>query len=83
MGGLLGKNHGDFIKVSLNKDTEPKVVEVPEYLEEKLAEYQLKETFMKKSYSQQRKFVEAIVNVKKVKTRNKRIKDLIGYLESF
>lgn len=52
---LLGKRPGDFIQVTLYMDNDPRIVEVPEDLKEELQKNMLKETFIKLSYTKQKR----------------------------
>lgn len=78
---LIGKNPGESIHVMLHKDTEPRVVDIPADVEHVLREEELMPFFMKKSYSQQKKWVEPITAAKKEETRMRRIKQLINQLK--
>lgn len=78
----LEKSPGETIHVSLHKDTEPRTVEIPTDLTHELRLAGMEETFKRKSYSQQKKFVEGITNAKKDETRSRRVGDVIQSLKT-
>ncbi len=78
----VGKTFGDEIKVTVEADTEPRVVEVPAGLEKAFkAEKEAKAFFEKLSYTHQREYVGYINEAKKVETRERRIAQTIAMLK--
>lgn len=70
----IGKSFGDRIKVTVEVDSEPRVVEVPGDLSKELKKDREAGTiFEKLSYTHQREFVNWIEEAKKAETRRSRI----------
>ena len=77
----INKQPGDTIKVILQQDNEPRVVEIPEDLNNMFQENsRAKDFFQTLSYSNKKKYVDWIVSAKKIETRDKRLKDTIEML---
>jgi hypothetical protein len=78
----IGKGPGDTVRVTIEKDDEPRTVEVPPDLEEALdGDPEAKEIFERMSYSHKREYVEAILEAKRPQTRAKRIERTIEMLK--
>ncbi len=77
-----GAKAGDLIKVTLEKDTEKRTVEIPKDLAQRLKENDLTEIFSKISYTHQKEYVRAVEDAKKEETRNRRIENTIEKLIS-
>jgi hypothetical protein len=78
----IGKTFGDEIKVTVEPDTKPRVVEVPAELKKAFkAEKEAKASFEKLSYSHQREYVGYITEAKKEETRARRVAHTIGMLK--
>lgn len=78
----IGKTFGDEVKITVELDTEPRVVEIPPELakafkkEKAAAEY-----FKSLAYSHQREYVGYITEAKKEETRLRRVKQTIEMLK--
>lgn len=78
----IGKSFGDEVKITVELDTEPRVVEIPPELakafkkEKAAAEY-----FKSLAYSHQREYVGYITEAKKEETRLRRVKQTIEMLK--
>ena len=78
----VGKTFGDEIKVTVELDTEPRLIEVPPELEKALEkEKAALEVFNSLSYSHQREYVGYITEAKKEETRLNRIAKTIEMLK--
>ena len=76
-----GLKAGDRVKIALERDTEPRVVEVPEDFAAALAAHkQAGARFAALSYSLQRRHVLAIAEAKTEETRQRRIEKAIAGL---
>jgi len=74
----IGKTFGDTVAVTLFLDEEPRVVAIPEDLQNALNQNsEAKEKFSKLSYSHQREHMKWIEEAKKNETRQRRIEKLI------
>lgn len=69
----LGKEDGDVVTVTVERDAGARTVDVPEDLAAALAEAGLREAFDGLSYSHRREHVNAINDAKKPETRGRRI----------
>lgn len=77
----LGKQAGDTVHVKLWKDEEPRIVEVPEELQEAFkGNPREQEVFEKLSYSHKREYVQWIESAKRAETRSERIRKTIQML---
>jgi hypothetical protein len=77
----IGKTFGDEVEISLEEDTEPRVVEVPADLRQRLdQDRQADEFFQKMSYSHQREYVLWITSAKQAQARQRRIHKAIQML---
>ena len=78
----VGKTFGDEIKVTVEPDTEERVVEIPSELKKLFkVEKQAKAFFDKLSYSHKREYVMWINDAKKEETRQNRITKTIEMLK--
>ncbi|MCB0851749.1 MAG: DUF1905 domain-containing protein [Bacteroidetes bacterium] len=77
----LGKTHGNFVTVELERDTKPRVAEVPLDLKELLKQNpEAKAYFEKLSYTHQKEYVNWINSAKKEATRERRLNKTIEML---
>jgi hypothetical protein len=78
----VGKTFGDEVKISVDLDEEPLVIEVPDDLQKAFkAEQEAKTFFDKLSYSHQREYVMWINEAKREETRQRRIVKAIEMLK--
>jgi len=78
----VGMTFGDEVKVTVEPDTEPRVVEVPKDLAKELKkDKEAKAFFDKLSYTHQREYVMWITEAKKKETRQSRIVKAIEMLK--
>ena len=78
----IGKTFGDEIKITVESDTEPRLIEVPKDLEEELKkEKEAKAFFDKLSYTHRKEYVNWINEAKKEETRQNRIAKTIEMLK--
>lgn len=78
----IGKTFGDEVTVTVEPDTEPRVIEVPPDLKKAFrAEREAKAFFEKLSYTHQREYVTWITEAKKEETRQNRIAKAIEMLK--
>jgi hypothetical protein len=76
-----GKTFGDEVTISLELDTEPRVVEIPVELAEALRiEPEMEAYFRSLAYTHQREYVEFINEAKKPETRTRRVAETIDLL---
>jgi len=77
----IGKTFGDEVEVTLEEDTEPRVVEVPPDLQQALDRDPVaKAAFQKMPYARQREYVRVILEAKREETRRSRIAKAIEML---
>lgn len=77
----IGKTFGGKIKVSVEADTQPRVIELPkDLLKEFKKEKQAKVFFDSLSYTHQREYVQWILDAKKEETRQRRVMKTIEML---
>jgi Domain of unknown function (DUF1905)/Bacteriocin-protection, YdeI or OmpD-Associated len=74
----IGKEPGDTVVVTLERDSAERTVEVPDDLAAALAEAGARESFDKLGYSHRREHVAAINDAKKPETRQRRIANAIA-----
>ena len=80
--GKIGKTFGDKVSITVEPDTEPRVVEIPAELKKLFGtEKQAKAFFDKLSYTHQREYVMWINEAKREETRQKRIIKTIEMLK--
>ena len=78
----IGKGFGDEIKITVEADVEPRVVEIPkDLLKEFKKDKDAKAFFDKLSYTHQREYVNWIEDAKKVETRQNRILKMMDMLK--
>lgn len=78
---LLGINVGDKVKVTLEIDNSPLVLEIPEDLKSALTKTKLIEKFDAAAPSARKEFVRQVVEAKAADTRERRIKAIIEKLK--
>lgn len=79
----IGKSFGDKVKVTVELDTEPRVIEVPKDLLKELKKHkEAKAFFDKLSYTHKREYVMWVNEAKKEETRQNRIVKTIEMLET-
>jgi hypothetical protein len=79
----IGKNAGDKITVELERDTEERVIIVPDDLKKMLAQSKKAQGFFNSlSYTNRKEYVLWITSAKKTETREKRLSDTIQKLLS-
>jgi hypothetical protein len=77
----LGKSIGDEIEVSLEEDSQPRLVSVPPDLQAALeADSNAQASFHKLSYTHQKEFVQWVEEAKRPETRQKRIQRTLELL---
>lgn len=74
----IGKEPGDTVVVTLERDSAERTVEVPDDLAAALAEAGAREAFDKLSYSHRREHMAAINDAKKPQTRQRRIANAVA-----
>ena len=78
----IGKTFGDEVKITVEPDTEPRVIEVPAELKKAFrTEKEAKAFFDRLSYTHQREYVMWINEAKKEETRQNRIVKAIEMLK--
>lgn len=78
----IGKSFGDEVKITVELDTEPRVVEVPKDLIKELKKHkEAKAFFDKLSYTHKREYVMWINEAKREETRQSRIAKTIEMLK--
>lgn len=78
----IGKTFGDEIKITVETDTEPRVIEIPAELKKAFkTEKEAKAFFEKLSYTHQREYVMWINEAKRDETRQNRIVKTIEMLK--
>ena len=78
----IGKTFGDEVTITVEPDTEPRMIEVPAELKKAFkTEKEAKTFFEKLSYTHQREYVMWINEAKREETRQNRIVKTIGMLK--
>jgi hypothetical protein len=78
----IGKSFGDKVKVTVELDTEPRVLEIPKDLEKELKkDKEAKIFFEKLSFTHKREYVKWINEAKKDETRANRVLKTIAMLK--
>jgi hypothetical protein len=78
----VGKTFGDEIKVAVEADTEPRVIEIPpDLLKQLKKDKDAKDIFDKLAYTHQKEYVKWIEDAKKDETRQSRVKKTIEMLK--
>lgn len=79
----IGKNPGDEIKVTIEKDEEERSVELPEYFKVLVEDdKEINKFWNGLSFSMQKKYITWITSAKKEETRNKRLEGAIIKLKN-
>ncbi len=76
-----GINAGEEIEITMERDTEKRIVEIPKDLADKLKKHKLTDNFAKMSYTHRKEYVNAINDAKKEETRIRRIEKTIEMLK--
>jgi hypothetical protein len=70
----IHKDAGDTVHVIMERDTLPRIVQIPEDFQQVLDDYpDIKEYFEKLSYTHQKEYIDWIESAKKKETRDKRM----------
>ncbi|MDN5200650.1 YdeI/OmpD-associated family protein [Fulvivirgaceae bacterium BMA10] len=78
----IGKDHGDQIKVTLLKDTEERVITIPDYFQKLLDQDQkIKSFFNSLSYTNRKEYINWMEGAKKQETKDRRIWQSLEKLE--
>src|SRR6185503_18587799 len=78
----IGKTFGDEVKITVEPDTEPRVVEIPKDLMKELKkDKEARAFFDKLSYTHQREYVTWVTEAKREETRHNRIVKTIEMLK--
>lgn len=78
----IGKDFGDEVEVTVEEDTAPRVIEIPDDFQKALEQEPLAlAVFQKMSYSHQREYVRAILSAKRAETRQRQILKIIEMLK--
>ncbi|HET6823894.1 MAG TPA: YdeI/OmpD-associated family protein [Anaerolineales bacterium] len=78
----IGKTFGDEVTITVEPDTEPRVIEVPDELKKAFkTEKEAKAFFEKLSYTHQREYVMWITEAKREETRQNRIAKTVEMLK--
>lgn len=79
----IAKEPGDVIEVTIEKDVEERIVEIPMDFKERIElDDNIKEFWNTLSFSMQKKYIIWITSAKKEETRNKRINEAIEKLKN-
>lgn len=79
----IGKKPGDIIEVTIEKDEEERIVEIPMDFKERIElEDNIKEFWNTLSFSMQKKYIVWITSAKKEETRIKRINEAIEKMKN-
>ena len=73
---------GDKVRVELERDTEPRTIEIPEDLRRALERAKALTRFETMSYTHRKEWINAINDAKRPQTREKRIADCIASLSA-
>lgn len=76
----LAKDIGDRVRVTIETDTAPREVTVPEDLADALAAAGLRERFEKLAFTHRKEHVNAVLEAKQQQTRERRIEKVIAAL---
>lgn len=77
----INKDIGDYVEVTVEKDDEDRVIEIPKDFKIRIEEFnEIYDFWNSLSYSNQKKYVSHIESAKKEETRKKRIGDAINKL---
>lgn len=78
----VGKTFGDTVHISLEEDTEPRVVEIPQDLLEAMLTADVKPFFESLSFTHQKEYVQWILDAKKEETRQNRLLKAIEMMQN-
>ena len=78
----VGKTFGDIVHVSIEEDTEPRVVEIPEDLLQLMLENEVKSFFDSLSFTHQKEYVQWILDAKREETRQNRLVKAIEMMQN-
>jgi hypothetical protein len=79
----IGKQPGDTVRVVIEKDTEPRIVEIPpDFAEAMAAESSVKDFFDQLAYTHRKEYVQWITSAKKPETRQRRIQKALEMLRN-
>ena len=78
--GRIGKDIGDKVRVTVEADEEPRVIDVPDDVSKALRKAKLEAAFEKLSYTHRKEHIKAIEEAKQPATRTRRIEKLIERL---
>jgi uncharacterized protein YdeI (YjbR/CyaY-like superfamily) len=78
----VGKTFGDEVKITVEPDSEPRVVELPAGLEKALKKEKAAQAYFRSlAYTHQREYVNYILEAKREETRSKRVTKVIEALK--
>lgn len=77
----IGKQPGDTVSVTIERDLEKREVELPRDLKKALASAKLEEVFSKLSYTHQREYVTWLEAAKKAETRASRLEKALHMIQ--
>lgn len=78
----VGKTYGDTVHISIEEDTEPRVVEIPQDLLEAMLVADVKPFFDSLSFTHQKEYVQWILDAKKEETRQNRLLKAIEMMQN-
>lgn len=78
--GRIGKDIGDQVRVTIELDEEPRIIDVPHDVRAALRQANLDDAFEKLSYTHRKEHIRAIEEAKQPATRARRIDKLIQAL---
>lgn len=78
----VGKTYGESVHISIEEDTEPRVVEIPKDLLEAMLAADVKPFFDSLSFTHQKEYVQWILDAKKEETRQNRLVKAIGMMQN-
>ena len=78
----VGKTYGDTVHISIEEDTEPRVVEIPQDLLEAMLAADVKPFFDSLSFTHQKEYVQWILDAKKEETRQNRLLKAIEMMQN-
>lgn len=78
----VGKTYGDLVHISIEEDTEPRVVEIPDDLLQLMLENAVKPFFDSLSFTHQKEYVQWILDAKREETRQNRLVKAIEMMKN-
>jgi len=79
----VGKSHGDIVRVTVQKDTAERIVEVPEALQKALdADEKIKSFYESLSYTNRKEYARWVGSAKREETKERRLAKTIEMLKS-